>query len=128
MKVQRNLSGRAMEQRNNYARKQVENESNMKLKRLLKEKDDKQYRSYIGNVNTLNQMKQAFKDLYPSMKNGNQDQNRRLAGLIMNYQKDLDDYATAWANVKQFRDQGPENQDLAQEFGEPFSPASGESP
>ena len=128
MKVQRNLSGRAMEQRSTYARKQVENESNAKMKRLLKEKDERQYKSYIGNVNTLNQMKQAFRDLYPSMKNGNPETNKRLAGLIMNYQKDLDDYATSWANVKNFRDQGPDNQDLTQAFGRPFSPANGMEP
>ena len=54
-------------------------------------------------------MKLAFKHMYPSMKNGNQDVNRRMAGLIMNYQKDLDEYANAWANVKHFKDQGGEN-------------------
>ena len=57
----------------------------MQLKRLLKEKDDSQYKSYIGNVNTLNQMKLAFKDLYPSMRNGNPEINRKLATLIMDY-------------------------------------------
>ena len=96
----KNLSGRALEHRSTFARKKVEKESNLVMKRLLKEKDDGQYKSYIGNVNTLNQMKLAFKDLYPSMKNGNPEINRRLAGHIMGYQRELDEYANAWANTK----------------------------
>jgi hypothetical protein len=67
---------------------------------LLLEKDERQYRSYLGNVNTLNQMKQAFKDVYPALKEANQGSERRMAGLILNYEKDLDEYASAWVNVK----------------------------
>ena len=76
------------------------NENNLKLKRLLLEKDERQYRSYLGNVNTLNQMKQAFKDVYPALKEVNQGAKRRMAGMILDYEKDLDEYAIAWANVK----------------------------
>lgn len=42
--------------------------SNHKLTVLQQEKEHQQYKSYIGNVNTLNQMKKAFKDVYPTLK------------------------------------------------------------
>jgi len=45
-------------------------------------------------------MKQAFKDVYPALKEANQGAKRRMAGLILNYEKDLDEYASAWANLK----------------------------
>jgi len=45
-------------------------------------------------------MKQAFKDVYPALKEANQGSERRMAGLILNYEKDLDEYASAWVNVK----------------------------
>ena len=67
----RNLSGRALEERGKHARRQATTENDLKLKRLLLEKDERQYRSYLGNVNTLNQMKQAFKDVYPALKEAN---------------------------------------------------------
>lgn len=49
-----------------------------------------QYKSYLGNVNTLNQMKQAFKEIYPSMKEtDNGRKQKKMVGIIVNYERDI---------------------------------------
>lgn len=50
-----------------------------------------------------------------------------MAGLILNYEKDLDEYASAWVNVKRQKEKA-ENEDMEKAFIRPFSPASGTSP
>ena len=52
-----------------------------------------------------------------------------MAGLILNYEKELDEYASAWANVKKLKEKGrADKEDIEKAFGRPFSPASGASP
>ena len=46
-------------------------------------------------------MKRAFKDIYPALKeDNNESAQRRLAGLIINQEKDLAEYASNWAKSK----------------------------
>lgn len=46
-------------------------------------------------------MKRAFKDIYPALNEQNHEgAKRRLAGLIMNEEKDLAEYASNWAKSK----------------------------
>lgn len=63
-------------------------------------------------------MKCAFKDIYPALQEtNNEGAKRRLAGLIINQEKDLAEYASNWAKSRN------EAQQLRA-----LSPASGSSP
>ena len=67
--------------------------------RLGVEKEEHQYKAYLENVNTLNQMKKAFKTIYPTMRQkDNGRKAKKLVGIIMKYEQDIQDYVDAWTN------------------------------
>jgi cytochrome c peroxidase len=64
---------------------------------LSHKRDEQQYKSYIENVHTLNSMKQAFKDVYPSMKeHDNGRKQKKMAGIILNYENEIKQYVDCW--------------------------------
>ena len=54
----------------------------------------------MSNVETLNRMKQAFKDLHPAMTNKD-DKKRKLARIIINYEKEIKEYVNNWSQQTQ---------------------------
>jgi hypothetical protein len=66
------------------------------LAKIAKDKEARQYASYLGNVETLNRMKQALKDLYPAMDDmGGKKQ--KLVSIILNYERDIQEYVNNWS-------------------------------
>ena len=61
------MSAFAILDRRAEVRRKNLSKSRHRLNELAKEKEKKQYDSYISNVNTLNQMKQIFADFYPTL-------------------------------------------------------------
>ena len=61
------MSAFAILERRAEARRENLAKSYNTLNEIAHKKEQQQYESYISNVNTLNQMKQIFTDIYPSL-------------------------------------------------------------
>jgi len=92
----RNFSGKAMEQRTKFQFQKNRLQSENALAKIAKDKEARQYASYLGNVETLNRMKQALKDIYPAMDDmGGKKQ--KLVSIILNYERDIQEYVNNWS-------------------------------
>ncbi len=78
------------------ARRETIGKCQKKLDRATRLKEEQQYRSYVENVQTLNQMKLAFKEVYPSLTNTRKS--KKLVNIIMKYEKDIQEYVDNWAS------------------------------